>query len=191
MRLNALGPRFESAGQGIGSFLALASEVRLFGVSSAEASVLLRGLVAPEIVDGTVVDSEAALEDLDTCGLMSSQVSQGSFSLEAMDETFDGALACLGDLPEATIFLAGVACCEAIPCSAQNEGSARAGAAPRDTIGAGLLCRLRVGDGRLVSVDVLLVVEPLDEGRRELLLLCFLAVCKACVEFCLRGGGGI
>ena len=41
-------------------------------------SVLMRGLVAPETVEGKVVDSDAALEEREPCGLGSSQLSHAS-----------------------------------------------------------------------------------------------------------------
>jgi hypothetical protein len=74
-----------------------------------------------------------------------------------------------------------------MPWSVQNDGSARAGVDPRYILVD--IDFLREGDGFLVSVDVLLVVEPLDPGRKEATLLCFFAVFKVCVELCRRGGG--
>ena len=179
---SALGPRLDSAGQGIGSFLALSSEPAAFlGVLDSVdlvASELCRGLVAFETVEGSVVESEAALDDR---GLVSSQVSHASFSLDVTEGSFDGDVECFDAFPDAAFLGAGVACCDRTPCSDQNDGSANAGVDEKDMV-ADLAC-LRVGEGRLVSVEALLVVEPREEGRSEVLLLCFFADRKVCVEF--------
>jgi len=61
-------------------------------------------------------------------------------------------------------------------------GSAKSGSAPDDV--------LRAGDGFGLSVEVLLTTDdPLDDGLRLPLLLCFLGFARLCVELFLRGGG--
>ena len=52
-----------------------------FGISA-----LVLGLAAFEIVDGFVVVSDSALDALDHCGLLSSHVSHGSISLDALGD---------------------------------------------------------------------------------------------------------
>ena len=68
VRRRALGPIFERAGQGIGSFLLLSGDVlwiRAIEPGHFAPSVLARGLVAPETVDGIVAEQDAALEALE------------------------------------------------------------------------------------------------------------------------------
>jgi hypothetical protein len=67
--------------------------------------VLTLGLVFVEIVDGRVVVSDSALDDLEAAGLLSSQVSHAS--LDAADIAFEGDFTCLGEL---FFTVAGVAC---------------------------------------------------------------------------------
>ncbi len=73
-----------------------------------------------------------------------------------------------------------------MPCSVQNDGSASAGAEPMDIVFD--FDFARAGDGFFVSVEVLLVADPLEVGRNDALLLCFFANRSVCVELCLRGG---
>jgi hypothetical protein len=78
-------------------------EMRLLGsflldrsrAASKLASALVRGLAVSETVDDTVVGSDTALEDLDACGLFSSQVSHASLSVDSIEVALDGDFACL------------------------------------------------------------------------------------------------
>ena len=101
MRLSALGPKFDNTGQGMGSFFVLLSEV--FLLVSPGVSKLTLGLVALEMVVAALDDDRVV------CGLLSSQLSQASFSLDVREDTLEGDLACRGDAP-AFLTVAGVVC---------------------------------------------------------------------------------
>ena len=135
-------------------------------------SVLLLGLVAPDAVEGTVVDSDAALDGSEPGGLPSSHASHASFSIEFTDSAFDGESECCKVVAR-FLLGAGEGFWDEMPYSLQNEGSASAGVEPMDIV-ADFLC-LRAGEDFLVCAGVLLEVEP-REGRNTCLLLCFFAV---------------
>ena len=148
VRLSVAGPSLLSAGHGIGSFF----------------STLGLGLAGPDTVEGSVVASDAALEDREACGL-SSHVSHAS--AEVVEPTFeDGDLTCPRMVGLFFTSLAGVACGTVTPCSVQNPGLAKSGRAP---CVADFVC-FRTGLGLFVVSTLLpLTVLPLELGRR---LLC-------------------
>lgn len=124
-----------------------------------------------------MVASDAALEDRESLGLLSSQVSHASF--DVIDTAFEAVL--LWPRMEGD-FLAGacvIACAVRTPCSDQKLGSAKSGNAPCVAL---LVCFLCPGLGLLVPAVAILhavVVEPLELGRKLFLLPCFFTVVLA------------
>lgn len=169
VRRRAFGPRLDNAGQGIGScFLGSAPDVGGMPVLF-WTSVLVLGL-ALDTVDGCVVESDTALEALEPCGLVSSQVSHSSLSIEARGDAVAGADLGLPVLPG---FLTGVArCVTGEPNSVKNDGSVDSGAETTAVAVDALVSFGRVGERLFVSADVLVGDdEPRDEAWESEVLL--------------------